>query len=214
MLNILFVQRCGYFLLCLPHKNENVSTLRISKSFKNLIDIYTKSEIFKNDKPYTVHRLDKDTSGILIIAKNRKSAQLLTTLFRIRKIQKKYLAICNGYVDSEHNEWRHKIKKFENNKFVYEMAITKVKVLNRNSNYSFVELKPITGRKHQLRKQSSIIGCPIVGDLKYSYKRKGKINLMLHASEIKFKINEKKYNFKAPLPDYFIKFLNNKKLDV
>lgn len=200
--------------LIVVNKKSGIAVQSGTKSYKNLTDIFSSSNIFRNNKPYTVHRLDKDTSGLLIIAKNRKSAQLLTTLFRIRKIQKKYLAICDGYIDGNFKEWKHKLKKFENNKIIYEDAITKVKILNSNLNYSYIELKPITGRKHQLRKQSSICGCPIVGDTKYSNKKYNKINLMLHASEIKFKINDKKYKFNAPLPDYFLNFLKIKHLTV
>ena len=65
-----------------------------------MIDIFSKSEIFQGSKPYSVHRLDKDTSGVFIMAKNRKTAQLLTSLFRIRKVHKTYLAICNGEIEN------------------------------------------------------------------------------------------------------------------
>ena len=70
-----------------------------TKSFKNIIDILKSTKYFSNSKPFIVHRLDKETSGVLIIAKNRKFAQLFTSLFRIRKIHKTYLAIVYGKVD-------------------------------------------------------------------------------------------------------------------
>ena len=63
-----------------------------TKSFKNIIDIFKNSKHFENSKPFIVHRLDKETSGVLIIAKNRKYAQLFTSLFRIRKIHKTYIS--------------------------------------------------------------------------------------------------------------------------
>jgi len=66
-----------------------------SKIKKNLVDLITKNKIFLNSKPFIVHRIDKETSGILIIAKNRKYSQLFTSLFRIRKIHKSYLSICS-----------------------------------------------------------------------------------------------------------------------
>ena len=78
------------------NKSSGISVQGGTKSKKNLIDIFAKSEIFKNSKPYSVHRLDKDTSGVFIIAKKRESAQLLTSLFRLRKVHKTYLAICHG----------------------------------------------------------------------------------------------------------------------
>ncbi len=61
-----------------------------------MIDIFSNSDFFINSKPYTVHRLDKDTSGVLLIAKTREMAKLLTTLFRLRRIHKTYLTICEG----------------------------------------------------------------------------------------------------------------------
>ena len=78
------------------NKSPGISVQGGTKSKKNLIDIFTKSEIFQNTKPFSVHRLDKDTSGVFILAKNRKTAQLLTSLFRLRKVHKTYIAICNG----------------------------------------------------------------------------------------------------------------------
>ena len=188
------------------NKSQGVAVQSGTKSFKNLIDIYSKSIFFKDTKPYTVHRLDKETSGVMIIAKNRKTAQLFTSLFRIRKIYKTYIAICIGEFKNDKGKLIHNLEKIENNKKIYEEAITHFKVLNKNSKYSLVELNPVTGRKHQLRKQVSLIGHPIVGDNKYSFKKNSK-KLMLHASNIKFKINEKKTQYKADLPEHFVKFL-------
>ena len=81
------------------NKASGISVQGGTKSKKNLVDIFAKSEIFEGTKPYSVHRLDKDTSGVFIMAKNRESAQLLTSLFRLRKIHKTYLAICHGDIN-------------------------------------------------------------------------------------------------------------------
>jgi len=81
------------------NKSSGIAVQGGTKSKKNLVDIFAKSEIFKNTKPYSVHRLDKDTSGVFIMAKTRESAQLLTSLFRLRKVHKTYLAICHGELD-------------------------------------------------------------------------------------------------------------------
>ena len=72
------------------NKSSGISVQGGTKSKKNLVDIFAKSEIFKDTKPYSVHRLDKDTSGVFIMAKKRESAQLLTSLFRLRKVHKTY----------------------------------------------------------------------------------------------------------------------------
>jgi len=81
-----------------------------------LVDIFAKSKIFEKDKPYTVHRLDKETSGILIFAKNRKTAQFFTSLFRLRKIHKIYLSICHGEFKNKRGELIHNLERFEKNK--------------------------------------------------------------------------------------------------
>ena len=198
------------------NKSAGISVQGGTKSKKNLVDIFAKSKIFKNTKPYSVHRLDKDTSGVFIIAKNRETAQLLTSLFRLRKVHKTYLAICNGEVEKNSGEWTDELIRYDNGKKIVEKARTIFKVIDKNSNSSLLEMKPITGRKHQLRKQLFNIGHSIFGDKKYrsSISTKG-INkeLMLHSYQIRFMINNKKYTYKALLPDYFKKLLKVKRLN-
>ena len=198
------------------NKSAGISVQGGTKSKKNLVDIFAKSKIFKNTKPYSVHRLDKDTSGVFIIAKNRETAQLLTSLFRLRKVHKTYLAICNGEVEKNSGEWTDELIRYDNGKKIVEKARTIFKVIDKNSNSSLLEMKPITGRKHQLRKQLFNIGHSIYGDKKYrsSISTKG-INkeLMLHSYQIRFMINNKKYTYKALLPDYFKKLLKVKRLN-
>ena len=198
------------------NKSAGISVQGGTKSKKNLVDIFTKSEIFQGTKPYSVHRLDKDTSGVFIMAKNRETAQLLTSLFRLRKVYKTYLAICNGEVEKNSGEWNDELIRYDNGKKIIEKAKTIFKVIDKNSNSSLVEMKPITGRKHQLRKQLFSIGHSIYGDQKYksSSSIKGiNKNLMLHSYQIRFMIKDKKYTYKALLPDYFKKLLKTKRLN-
>ena len=197
------------------NKKSGISVQGGTKSKKNIIDIFSKSKIFFETKPFSVHRLDKETSGIFLMAKNRETAQLLTTLFRIRKIHKTYLAICQGEILKNSGELNHDLIKYENNKKIIEKARTIYKVIDKNSFSTLVELKPITGRKHQIRKQLYEIGHPIYGDRKYNilnFKSTFKMNLMLHSFQIKFIINNNKYSYKALLPDHFKKFLKSKRL--
>ncbi len=185
-----------------------------TKSFKNIIDILKNTKHFEHTKPYVVHRLDKETSGVMIVAKNREYAQLFTSLFRIRKIHKTYLAITHGEVKKDINLLQDNLTIYENNKKVTQKAISHLKVLKSNNLYSFLELKPITGRKHQLRKQLYNIGNSIVGDDKYSViglKKEFKIkHLMLHAYRIKFMINNTKYTFDAKYGNEFEHFIKRK----
>ncbi len=198
------------------NKAAGISVQGGTKSKKNLIDIFKKSKIFEGSKPYSVHRLDKDTSGVFIIAKNRETAQILTSLFRLRKVHKTYLAICHGEIDKNKGELNDKLIRYDNGKKITEDAITYFKVLDKNSNSSLIEMKPITGRKHQLRKQLFNIGHSIYGDQKYisSTLMKGKNkNLMLHSYQIRFIIKDQKYTYTALTPDYFKKLLITKRLN-
>ena len=150
----------------------------------------------------------------MIVAKNREYAQLFTSLFRIRKIYKIYLAITHGEVKNDINLLEDNLILYEKNKKIIQKAISHLKILKKSNNYSFLELKPITGRKHQLRKQLYNIGNSIVGDDKYSsHERikefKGK-KLMLHSYKIKFMINNVKYNFEAKYDEEFKNFSKKK----
>ena len=197
------------------NKSAGISVQGGTKSKKNLIDIFSKSEIFQDTKPFSVHRLDKETSGVFIIAKNRETAQLLTSLFRMRKVHKTYLAICHGEIEKNSGQFNDKLIRYDNGKKIIEEAKTTYKVLDKNSICSLVELKPITGRKHQLRKQLYAIGNSIYGDSKYSnkfFKQSKNKNLMLHSYQIKFMINDKKYTYRASLPNYFNELLKVKRL--
>ena len=197
------------------NKSSGISVQGGTKSKKNLVDIFAKSEIFQGTKPYSVHRLDKDTSGVFIMAKTRESAQLLTSLFRLRKVHKTYLAICHGELDKESGELNNDLVRFDGEKKIIEKAKTIYKVLDKNSEASLVELKPITGRKHQLRKQLYALGQPIFGDIKYKLSNSARglnKNLMLHSYQIKFIINDVKHTYTALLPDYFRRLLKTKRL--
>jgi len=200
---------------CVINKPYGLAVQGGSKIKKNLVDLITENKIFLNSKPFIVHRIDKETSGILIIAKNRKYAQLFTSLFRIRKIHKSYLSICHGEMDKIKGFFDGDLIRYDKDKKISERAITNYKVLDKNTNSTLLVLNPVTGRKHQIRKQLFSIGFPVIGDSKYNFPE-NKINkyrnLMLHSYSIKFMINEKKYKYTVNVPDYFKRMLLKKKL--
>ena len=199
------------------NKSSGISVQGGTKSKKNLVDILSKSKIFKDTKPYSVHRLDKDTSGVFIMAKNRHTAQLLTSLFRLRKVHKTYLAICHGEINKDQGEWNDNLLRYDKGKKIIEKSQTIFNVIDKNTNSTFVKMRPITGRKHQLRKQLFNIGHSIYGDKKYkniNYTKGINKDLMLHSYEIKFMINNKKFTYRALLPDYFKKLLITKRLNL
>ena len=200
---------------CVINKPYGLAVQGGSKIKKNLVDLIAENKIFLNSKPFIVHRTDKETSGILIIAKNRKYAQLFTSLFRIRKIHKSYLSICHGEMEKIKGFFDGDLIRYDKDKKISERAITNYKVLDKNTNSTLLILNPITGRKHQIRKQLFSIGFPVIGDSKYNFpenKINKNNNLMLHAYSIKFMINEKKYKYTVNVPDYFKKMLLKKRL--
>ena len=196
------------------NKPAGIAVQSGTKSFKNIIDVLKDTKFFLNKKPYIVHRLDKETSGILIVAKTREYAQLFTSLFRIRKIHKTYIALAHGNISKNKLVLKDNLILYENGRKLIQKAISNLRVINSSDKYTYVELNPITGRKHQLRKQLFNLGNPIVGDDKYfqnnnlSKKKRKNNNLMLHAYKIKFMINNIQYNFKAPYNENFENFLN------
>ena len=200
---------------CIINKPYGLAVQGGSKIKKNLVDLIAKNRIFLNSKPFIVHRLDKETTGIIIIAKNRKYAQLFTSLFRIRKIHKSYLSICYGEMEKNKGIFDENLIRYDKDKKISERAITYYKVLDKNINSTLLILNPITGRKHQIRKQLFSKGYPVIGDTKYNFpgnKINKSKNLMLHAYSIKFMINEKKYKYTINVPNYFKKMLLTKRL--
>ena len=195
------------------NKPRGIAVQAGTKSFRNIIDVLKDSKYFENTKPYIVHRLDKETSGVLIVAKNREYAQLFTSLFRIRKIHKTYIALTHGKISNKIKTLMDDLITFEKGKKIIQKAISHLRLLKISTDFSYVELNPITGRKHQLRKQLYNIGNPIVGDDKYFINRRAdkiKIkskNLLLHAYKIKFMINNVQYNFKAEYDKEFEDFI-------
>jgi 23S rRNA pseudouridine955/2504/2580 synthase len=151
-----------------------------------------------------VHRLDKETSGILVIALNNRTAQELSYSFKEHEVQKTYLSILSGRIKTSHGEISSIIDKEE--KGIKKInAITKYKVLSSKIKASFVEFKPITGKKHQLRLHALKLGHPIYGDTKYdpSLLNDKYSKLHLHAAEIAIPYKDSMLKLKADLPEYF-----------
>ena len=199
------------------NKPSGIAVQSGTKSRKNILDILQSTKEFDGSKPYTVHRIDKETTGVLIVAKNRKYAQLFTSLFRLRKIHKTYLGIVLGELPKNKGTFKDELFYYEGKKKIKTIGITHYNVLDTNNKYSLLRLNPETGRKHQIRKQLLIHGNPILGDSKYriskNYQSK-KEDLMLHAYKINFSIADSRYNFLAEPPVAFKKVLEEKYLKI
>lgn len=145
------------------------------------------------NRPYLVHRLDKETSGILLIAKNPQSQYFLANQFKQRQIKKTYRGIVSGTLIQKEGKIFAPIEKEKNISKISPVgkeAITYFKILNSKNNFSYLEIYPLTGRTHQIRAHLSFIGHPIIGDRLYRGVLKVdniKITrVMLHAYSLEF----------------------------
>ena len=105
------------------NKPRGIAVQAGTKSFRNIIDVLKDSKYFENTKPFIVHRLDKETSGVLIVAKNREYAQLFTSLFRIRKIHKTYIALTHGKISKDLKTLKDDLITIDNGKKIIQKAI-------------------------------------------------------------------------------------------
>lgn len=172
-------------------------------------------------RPGIVHRLDKDTSGILIVAKNDKAHINLSEQIKEHKVKKTYIALVKGIVKENNATINMPIGRSEKDR--KKMAVTKkgkeaithFKVLKRYDKYTLLEINIETGRTHQIRVHLSQIGYPIVGDEVYS-KGKNEWNIKgqcLHAKSLDFKhpITNEDMHLEAKIPQYFKKILEELK---
>ncbi len=207
-----------------PDSNERKNTLAnalISKfpEIKNVHDDSLGAYL----RPGIVHRLDKDTSGVIVIARNQKSFEELKSLFQERKIRKKYVAMIYGQLKDKKGiitrpiaragSYKRQVIAGAKTKTKIRGAVTEYKQLKRFSNYTLVEATPLTGRMHQIRIHFFSIGHSIVGDKLYRLKSQkethGVKRQLLHAKNLDFTLFGQKFSFSVPLPEDFNIFLKN-----
>ena len=158
-----------------------------------------------------VHRLDRETSGLLLIAKNLKYTKIFGKLFRLQKIKKIYLALCEGKPKLKESYVDLAIKDKDMNTSV--QTKTYYKVISYNKKTSLIQFEPKTGKKHQLRIVAKNLGCPIVGDNKYNLNQSNKQeNLKLNAHKLEFDIENIVFNYKSKLPKDFTDYVKNKQI--
>ena len=169
-------------------------------------------------RPGIVHRIDKDTSGLLIIAKNDKAHINLSEQIKNREITKKYVALVRGVIKENEATIDMPIGRSDKDRKKMAVkkdgkkAVTHFKVIKRYNGYTYLDIKIDTGRTHQIRVHLAEIGYPIVGDSVYSNGKNpfGVEGQMLHAKSLEFEhpITGKTLKLEAPLPEYFEEVLN------
>ena len=169
-------------------------------------------------RPGIVHRLDKDTSGVMITAKTPQAQELLAAQFRKREVRKKYWAIVKGLppdnrgrIETLHCRDPHHRKRFTWRCRDGRKAVTYYRVLQAYGRHTLLALRPVTGRTHQIRVHCLSISCPILGDKLYGRKDKTfpHVPMMLHAKSLSLVLpgREERTTFQAPLPDHFRRIL-------
>lgn len=170
------------------------------------------------ERPYITHRIDKDTSGILILARTRKYATIITKMFESKLMEKQYIAILSALPRQLKGKIEYKLSKDQQNGRVEVdqkdglAAHTSYQVIQELAHKQCVAvLRPKTGRMHQLRVHTKSIGCTIVGDYKYGYNSLSGLKLFLHAQKIEFDLpfldRTEHITIEAPLPHEFEQYI-------
>lgn len=199
-----------------PDSNEKNNTLvnGLINEFPEIINVGE-----DKNRPGIVHRLDKDTSGIIVVARNQRAFEELKRKFQNREIEKKYWAIVYGKPDesgvidkplARATTYKKQVVAGKKTKTKIREAVTQYKVIKYADDMTLVEVTPKTGRFHQIRVHMASIGHPVVGDKLYKLKKIANISVprqLLHAKNIKFELFGKEFEFEADVPRDFDVFL-------
>lgn len=196
----------------LIYEDDNVIVLNKPSGLLSMAKGEFTTESTLEDYGLLVHRLDRDTSGVVILAKNEATRAMLRKQFQDRKAHKTYYAIVEGHPKLDEALINLPIARNLKRPTTFivdpkgKSAETYYKVVKKNDKYSLIELKPVSGRTHQLRVHLNYIGCPIAGDRVYNETSKAS-RLMLHASSLEITIPGENENvrktFTADLPTEF-----------
>lgn len=199
-------------LLVVPTPKKEIRTLT------SILNQQCKDRL-NNTHLYPCHRLDRDTSGLLIYAKGKKILQLMTEQFRSRSVKKKYIALVHGRLNQVSGTVKNFIedipiggRRFRHTR---KMAITRYKVLREEGNYSVVEVEPITGRTNQIRIHFQQLGHPLLGERKYCFAHDFLLKfgrVALHAAHLEFShpVTKKTVSLSADLPADMGGFIGNR----
>jgi 23S rRNA pseudouridine1911/1915/1917 synthase len=191
----------GLLVIATPKNEKNTLTYLLN------LDMDSRGE---EVNLYPCHRLDRETSGLIIYAKGKKSQQLMMEEFKRRAVKKIYIAFIQGIVKENSGVINSRI--YNRNKRRDEPAVTKYNVTKRLSNFSILEVEPVTGRTNQIRIHLKRIGHPIIGESVYAFRKDFKLRFhrtALHAQSLEFMhpITKEMKSFTSPMPKDMTEFL-------
>lgn len=164
---------------------------------------------FDTDQIFAVHRIDRETSGILLFARGKESEERFDGLFERHDILREYFAIVEGRIQDDSGTWRSNLIELPSLHVIDspegKNAITHYSVMRRSAKYTYLKLRLETGRKHQIRVQCQMAGHPVLGDLRYGSVENPLKRLCLHACTLGFKhpFTQREVQFTSPLPRIF-----------
>ncbi len=204
---IAFNKPAGLLVIPSPHKEKKTLISIVNAQFPS-------GEI--QGRLHPCHRLDRDTSGVILFARGKKNQQMMMAEFFNQRVQKVYIAFVQGKLKKPIGEIKSAIKDFEERRFAWtslpKMSLTRYKVLTVKKEFSVVAVYPLTGRTNQIRIHFSDIGHPLLGERKYAFGRDYALKFRrtaLHAQDLKWvhPIHKKQIQVHSPLPEDMNQFL-------
>lgn len=197
--------------------DKPVGLLSVSTNFEkgNTLHSILKKK-FRPKPVFVVHRLDQDTSGVMLFALSEKALVKLKEIFEKHEIERSYAAIVEGVIASPSGKWESYLYEDPNyvvrethDKEKGKVAITHYEVIDSSKNYTYLNLKLETGRKNQIRVHCQKAGHPVVGDKKYGSRKNPIKRLCLHAKLLAFEhpVTKKQMRFESPVPSLFFKLV-------
>lgn len=197
---IVFDKPPGLLVIPTPKREQRTLQSIVNRDYVSVVQAH---------RLYPCHRLDRETSGLILFAKGKRNQQLMRPQFARQMVKKKYIALIHGRPKHPQGEIRSFIKDFDQKRYQKKsparLAVTQYKVLEIKRNFSIVEVSPLTGRTNQIRIHFSEAGCPLVGERKYAFARDFTLRfkrVALHAAQLQWRhpINHQRVNVTSPLP--------------
>ncbi len=202
-----FEKPAGILVVPTPKKETNTMVDVVNREYR------TPAE---TEKWYPCHRLDRDTSGLIIFAKGTHNQELMMNEFRRQAVKKDYIAFVHGKLRRPIGEIKSHIRDLDSLRFdrdsAAKLAVTRYRVADFRRNYCVVEVNPVTGRTNQIRIQFAEIGHPLLGERKYAFAKDYPLKFRrtaLHAQKIVWRhpISKKTIEVESPLPKDMSEFL-------